>query len=316
MRAFRLRWPALFAAACAVSVVHVTPARADDEAVKRAREVYEQGLKLHARGDYLGATQAFARADEASPNALVLRAALDESLRADDPALALTLADRASRDASLGERAAAVRARFSGRAGRLVVRCAVSCIVTRDGAAAAAERPEWVVAGRHTVIAQMGEEAETRVVDVPATETVEIGFKPKPPAVVTPASPPAPPSPIAPPPVTEMHPAPAPAADHGSRSLSPVFVYVGAGLTAVLGGATALSGLDTQSLRRDFESRGCPAANGPGCTDLSTRGADARTRTNVLALGTGVIGGATAVLGLFFVRWESGGATLNVAGTM
>lgn len=297
-------------------------ARADEAATKRAHEAYQQGVKLHGRGDYLGATQAFARADEASPSPVALRAALDESLFADDPVLALSLVDRAAREPSLAERAKAVRARFVAQVGRVVVHCPsdVGCMVTRDGAAASAERAEWVRAGRHTLVAQLGDQAETRVVDVPAGETIEVTFKSKPPAAVPIVSAPAPasaPSSAAPPkaetrPPTTDEPRP----HERARGLSPVFFYVGAGLTAVLGGVTVLSGLDTQSVRKDFEAAGCPSAPGPSCGDLATQGKNARTRTNVLAIGTGLVGGATAVLGLFFVRWDNGGATVNVAGNL
>ncbi len=301
-----------FAAPIVLVLVTATPVRADDAPAPTAKELYAQGVKLHKQGDHLRAAESFAHADELTPTPIALRAALDQALLADDPVLAMTLADRASRapnDAALRERAAAVRARFGDRAGRVNIRCAglARCLATIDGASAAVGI-RWVRTGQHTIVAQLGEEAQQRLVDVRAGDTVEVAFKPKPTA---------PPVAVAPPP-TSTSPAPrhtderavvSTDSDAPRGGVSPVFFFVGAALTAGAGAATIVSGLDTRSVRDDFVNRQCDAFDGPGCSALSVQGIDARTRTNVLAVSTGVLGVATAVIGLFFVRWSSDAST-------
>lgn len=293
-----------FAAPIVLVLVTATPVRADDAPAPTAKDLYAQGVKLHNQGDHLRAAEAFARADELTPTPIALRTALDQALLADDPVLAMTLAERAARapnDAGLRERASAVRARFGDKAGRVIISCAgpARCLATIDGASAAVGI-RWVRTGQHTIVAQLGEEAQQRLVDVRAGETVEVAFKPKPAAL---------PVAIAPAPSSTSSPASTRADERAVVSpgsdAARVFFFVGAALTAGAAAATVVSGLDTRSVRDDFVKRQCDTSNGPGCIALSNQGIDARTRTNVLAVGTGVVGVATAVIGLFFVRWSS-----------
>jgi hypothetical protein len=70
-------------------------------------------------------------------------------------------------------------------------------------------------------------------------------------------------------------------------------------VTAVVGGATIASALDTRSKFQEFSAR--PSGS------LSAAGADAELRTNVLLAGTVVCALATGIIGLFVVR--SSGST-------
>ncbi|MCA9642946.1 MAG: hypothetical protein H6718_24085 [Polyangiaceae bacterium] len=86
------------------------------------------------------------------------------------------------------------------------------------------------------------------------------------------------------------------------HGLSPVWAYVGVGLTAVLGGLTLWSGLDTQAAVQDFDEREAtlPEAEAQALLD---DGHAKETRTNILIGATGVVGVTTLVLAAFFVDW-------------
>jgi hypothetical protein len=95
----------------------------------------------------------------------------------------------------------------------------------------------------------------------------------------------------------EPSPAAEPQADRaGDKPLSPTLFYVGLGLTAVLGGVTAWSGLDTNSAREEYDQDPTPE----GLDD----GRSKQRRTNVLLGATAVAGVGTAVVGLFFTNWK------------
>lgn len=288
-----------------------TSARADDR--ERAREAYDRGTEAHKRGEFAQAAADFALADQLAPSPVALRAAIDEALRADDPALGMELVERAKRGAVEGDLAASVgqaRTKFAGRAGRVRVKCPQACMATIDGRPLDVQKETWTTAGQHTVVVQMGDDAQQRLVDVKADDTTEVAPAVKTPAiapvpvpVAPPVQPPAPPfpapEPSAPPPAEK--PAPAPAAS----GITPVVFWLGVGATAVLGGATALSGIDASNKHSRFVSAGCNSVGYDGCGQASTDGAAAQTRTNVLIGATAVIGVATVVIGALFTRWSS-----------
>lgn len=77
---------------------------------------------------------------------------------------------------------------------------------------------------------------------------------------------------------------------------SPVIVYVGAGVTAVLAGVTIWSAVDTRSKRNEFDT--APT------TQLYDDGVAAQKRTNILIGVTAGVGVATALVGVFAVKWK------------
>src|SRR5262249_38333203 len=76
-------------------------ARADDP--EAARAAYDRGKAAAEAKRWLEAANAFARADALAPNDVALASALKVAALADDPALALTLADRAEQRAGARE---------------------------------------------------------------------------------------------------------------------------------------------------------------------------------------------------------------------
>src|SRR5262245_44386169 len=91
-----------------------------------ARDAYDRGAAAFAQKDYAVAASEFARADELNPHPAALLAALKAAVLANDPLLAMQLADRADsrpRDEGTARAAEAARAKFSTRVGKLVPRC-------------------------------------------------------------------------------------------------------------------------------------------------------------------------------------------------
>lgn len=270
------------------------PAQAD-EATSRAASAYADGLSFHKQKDYVRAAQSFAKADAIAPSAVALAAAIDESLLADDPVLAMNLVERCARapsDASLQGRAALARARFGGKVAQVTVTCPRNerCLATIDGASLDLRTPQWVSPGQHTVVAQIGDAPQQRLIEVRAGDVRDVRFTAASSGALA----------VQPPPNADEPERPTP-----SGGLSPAVFFVGAGLTALGGAATIVSGLDTQRTHDDFVKRQCQIANYAGCQSLSIDGQNERTRTNGLAIGTAVVGLTTAIIGLFFVRWTN-----------
>jgi len=116
---------------------------------------------------------------------------------------------------------------------------------------------------------------------------------------------PPPPPPPKPPPPPEAGP-------------SPLWFYVGAGVTAVVGGVAVWSALDTRSAFDDYE-RDLPKLNQREADARVSDGHDKELRTNILLGASAVAAVGTAALGLFVVDWgkgkERGGVGLFVGPT-
>ncbi|QQR89546.1 MAG: hypothetical protein IPJ88_15315 [Myxococcales bacterium] len=82
-----------------------------------------------------------------------------------------------------------------------------------------------------------------------------------------------------------------------SDGLSPVFFWVGAGLTAVALGVTVWSGLDTSSAADEYKKDPTP--------ERYSAGQDLELRTNVLIGVTAGLAVATTVMGVFLTDWNS-----------
>lgn len=85
--------------------------------------------------------------------------------------------------------------------------------------------------------------------------------------------------------------------------LDPLWFYVGAGATAVAGGFTIWSALDTQSSFDQYE-RDLPTFTQVEADRAVADGHAKERRTNVLLAVSGVAALGTAALGLFFVDWS------------
>lgn len=290
------------AVATAPAVVHAQ--------TETAKEAYEEGTRAHKAGDFARAASAFARADALSPNDVALKAALDAAVKADDPVLGGELLDRARRR-TLGATAqasvAAAEAKLAHRTGFVRVLCSPPCSATIDGKDATPGTDVRTTLGQHIIVAKLGNAPDsTATTMVTADQTATVLFDPPAPPPTTTAStpPPPPPSNVTPPdaPPVEMQPPPDTTPPSG---ITPVVFFVGLGVTAILGGATLASGLDTKSTHDSFVGARCAVTTSKACNDLADDGAAAQLRTNVLGAVTGAAGVATLVIGIFFTRWRT-----------
>ena len=327
-RAWRRAFPRLrgaFAFAACVTLVAVgAPAFAGENGaiggeleVDRARAAYDRGVRAHALGDHGAAARAFAEADALAPKAASLEAALESAMKADDAVLGAELVERAdgrAPDAGLRTTLEAARKRFAGRTGKIRVECGgeARCLAAVDGSAADARRPIFVGVGPHAVVVQRGAERIERLVDVKADQVVVVAANAESAGAGANAG-------------ANANAGAGAGANAGAgagasgstgtgggegHGISRGWFYVGLGLTAALGGATVVSGLDAVAKHDRFKSDGCASgASGPVPSDCSERGAEgsrAQTRTNVLLGATAVLAVTTVAIAIFAVRWKDG----------
>ena len=259
-------------------------ASADGEST-RAREAYDRGIVAFQRGEFAAAAREFATADAMVPSGVALHAALDAAIRADDPVLGVELLERVARgpaDGALETTARDARAKFARRTGRVSLVCGTSpCRATIDGAAVEGGARVVLRVGPHTAMIESDGRRERRDVDVPPDDTVVLS-----PADAAVATPP------------PMKPRP-----RVSDGVSPVWVYFGIGATAIVGGLSVASGIDTAKKHSNFVDAGCDRG-GPGCLTSANDGSSAQTRTNVLLGVTAALGVTTAAIAIFAVRWK------------
>jgi hypothetical protein len=310
----------LRAALLAALLAAPTLARADDP--EAAHQAYDRGKAAFDARRWAEAAGEFARADALAPNPVALESALKAAVLADDPLLAMSLADRAESRSGAGEAvigaAKKARARFADRTGKLLVRCAAArrCTVNVDADPFPVEQRRWVKAGDHAVEISAEGKVSRYTVKVEGAMTLEwsepAGAAPEAPPPAPSVAPPAP-SVAPPPPAPSVAPPPAPAAavlppaaiappaatlaaPAPQEGLSPAWFWAGLGLTAVAGGLTIASGVDTLSKHDAFMN---------GLNEAAESGKAAQTRTNLFLGVTGALGLSTAALGLFAVRWHT-----------
>ncbi len=255
-----------------------TPDRTAD-----AHGAYARGAAASDAGEYAAAAAEFARADSLVPNNTALELALKAVVLSDDALLAMTLAQRADarkESRSVGEAAAAARAKFAMRIGQLRVLCPSACTARVDGVDVDIGHARWVTAGDHRVEIAMSGSTEPLDIHVGGGEIRDarptdraVSGSPRPRLAAT----------------LFEKPSQVPA-----RGVTPVVFWSAVGVTAALGAATVGSALDTRATHDAFLSS--PSGS------LETRGHAGEARTNALVVTTAVAAVATAALGLF-VRW-------------
>lgn len=239
---------------------------------ERAAELYDQGAAAYDAGDYDRALHALREADALAPNDVVLELALKAALQSTQPVTAMDTAERAElRGGKFPELRRIVRDRFARQVGRVRIVCR-ACRPSLDGAPTAPGVTRFVSLGQHEVRATSGGRERTYSVRV-AADTV-----------------------------SELRIDEAPAADRGTLAtpqrrdgVSPVWFWLGVGVTAAVAGGTALSALDTRNRHETFQRT--PSAPN------AEAGKSSQRRTNWLAAGTALSAVGTAVIGIVVVDW-------------
>jgi hypothetical protein len=272
-----------------------------------AKAAYDRGLEAHRRGELHRAAEEFALADALSPSAVALQAAIDAAIGADDPALGQELIERSRREPVAPPLASSVTAahlKFGGRAGRLRVTCPTpgACTAKVDDRTVTMEKPIWIAAGTHTVSVQLEGTTQTKPVEVPADQAIEVAPTPRsagaPTLVTRSVTPDALAVEIA---VQKEEQQPS---HQRGRKLPPIVFYTGVGLTVILVATSAYFAADTGDQHDAFKSTGCLRANYTNCVDLKTKGENSQTATNVAAVLAGASAIATIVVGVAFTSWN------------
>ncbi|HNS99965.1 MAG TPA: hypothetical protein PLJ27_00940 [Polyangiaceae bacterium] len=269
----------------------------DPEKLRLAAEEYDAGRRAYKLGDFAKAATLFENAYRDAPSAQTLRMAIRSRDEARHHARAATLCALAlSTYGQDAETAALARRVLEQRAPQLVqmtVQCKPACAVLLDGLVVQDEEAQRLVLyageGMHTVTAGWsGRRSLSKQFEGKAGESMNLFFEA--PATEQPASKPQ---------VVEPE-----RGGSGSGKASPTLFWLGTGVTAVFGGLTVWSGIDTLNNPGPDAVREACVGKGTSCPAYQ-QGLDNQSRTNYLLLGTGIGVVSVAVIGLFFTDWNN-----------
>lgn len=268
------------------------------EEIKAAEVDFNRGREAYKQGSYTEAAEYFESADAHAPNERVLELAIGARDKAGALDRAATLAqlgmDRHPNSDRMKKVATPLIEKAKTDLLTVVVTCDEACNLL-DGTRIvpgkpAVKRTVYLTPGDHSIRAVWSDDrGVSQSTSGRAGDSASLEFKapPIPKKVEKPAA-------------GAGEAEQARAKQEESHGFSPVVFWIGAGATAVLGGVTVWSGIDT--------------INNPGkdkvqanCIDTSCgyyqSGRDRQLRTNILIGATGAVGAATAVVGLFLTDW-------------
>ena len=257
--------------------------------------------------DWSAAARSYELANRIAPTPEALVGATDARLRMGDEVRAATMALSLRRLYPENDAATALSTRildeYASKFAHVQASCQpLKCTLQIDGRAlgleALATHEFFLRPGAHTIIAFAGERG-SKPETVTAAEQSDLVLKfdtTKPAPVPTPAPPR---SAMKPPAAAGAGPPPSDELDDGGAS--PALAITGIALTAVLGGVTIWSGIDTLTARDAYVA----APTRQAFDDGTGR----ELRTNVLVVSTGVVGAATLVTALLFTDWGGDNVT-------
>ncbi|MGH7281426.1 MAG: hypothetical protein ACRELY_07895 [Polyangiaceae bacterium] len=304
--------PCLALAALALT----TPARAQEptpapappsaDLIRSAAAEYDAGRRAFLAKSYEEAAIHFENAFHDAPRAEALRNAIRARNDAKQPARAATLA-------ALGEQLypddtntmVVVHDTLSGnekKLQRISLICTPKCGVTADARLVSLDDSTHIVffldPGPHDVVASWQGNSKEMKITAKAGDRLEWNF-----TEPTDQSPPTAQPQVVTPPPQQPPPKEQPVQAASSKPFGPVVFFIGAGLTAVAGAATIISGIDTENSPGQDAVRTQCAGQGDDC-QLYQDGRSKQLRTNIL-LGTTIgLGVVTGVIGVFFTQWS------------
>jgi hypothetical protein len=288
--------------------------------VRVAAEAFDRGREAYKAEEYVEAAEQFEKADNSAPSSAAIELAIrarDKAGEMDRAATLLALAlKRHPNDANLIKLGSDLDRRVRGELFQLNATCDTPCDLTVGGKIVHGppdtQRTLFVVPGPLTVRAGWSDNrSEAKQIQAEKGGSGELTFvTPTTPAGANMANERTDPVPT---PATD----PAATKDEGALKKSsgwpPTIFFVGAGLTAVAGGITVWSGIDTVNNpgadKVEEECRG----QGESCA-LYQEGLSKQRRTNVLIGVTAGLGVATLVIGLFATDWSGGKGASAPAG--
>lgn len=278
--------------------------------VRAAAEAFDRGREAYKAEEYIEAAEQFEKADNSAPSSAAIELAIrarDKAGELDRAATLLALAlKRHPTDQNLIKLGSDLDRRVRADLFQLNTTCDTPCDLTVGGKIVHGppdtQRTLFVLPGALTVRAGWSDNrSEAKQIQAEKGGSGELAF----------VTPPAPqdmakqPTDAGPPAVAD----PGAIKDEGALKKSsgwpPTIFFVGAGLTAVAGGITVWSGVDTVNNpgadKVEEECRG----QGESC-QLYQEGLSKQRRTNILIGVTAGLGVATLVVGLFATDWSGG----------
>jgi hypothetical protein len=275
--------------------------------LKAAAEAFDRGREAYKEEHFAEAAEQFERADGSAPSATALGLAIKARDKAGDLDRAGTLAslalERYPDDPEIQKIAPDVLQRAGASLFELKITCSEPCELA-DGTkivhgVAAKQRTVFLTEGAHSLRAGFPDgRSESKSVDATVAGSGQLSFAGSAPeAAEAPQEPE--PEPVAPPPEPPKDEAP-----KSSGGLPPVLFFAGLGATAVAGGITIWSGLDTvNNPGADRVKAEC--VKGDQECSIYKDGRARQMRTNILIGVTATLGVATGVVGAL-VNWGGG----------
>jgi hypothetical protein len=268
-------------------------ARADVSAASRA---FADGQSAQLEGDYDQAAQSFELAFLNAPSKEALRSAVRARKLAGQLARAATLAElllaQYASDATSARLAGDVIAEARPRLGRVTVSCSAKCSLAIDGRAVSMPAAEtlvlYVPAGRHTVDATF-EDGRSAAREVAAVADADSQVEIEPPRQA--AGPAAIEPQVKPPAPRETEQAP-------PRGMRPLVPLGGGAVAVALAGVGIWSGFDTSKAHDAYLMN--------PTHETFTQGRSKQLRTNMLFGSAIAVGVTSAVVALWWTRWDSG----------
>ena len=308
-----LRISALALVLGAGSIAHAQEATSEPTPaqVRVAAEAFDRGREAYKAEDYVEAAEQFEKADSNAPSPAALELAIRARDKAGELARAATLmalaAKRHPGDENLLKLLPDLFSRASSTLFELTATCDTPCELTVGGklvyGAPDTSRVLFTAPGALTVRAGWSDNrSESKQIQAEAGGKGEVTFvAPTTAAAKNMAEEPTDPTPAPAAPLNGQQ-------DEGAKKgsgWSPTVFYVGAGLTAVLGGVTVWSGIDTVNNPGAERVKKECGDQGEGCA-LYQEGVSKQRRTNILIGVTAGVGVGTLLVGLFATDWSGG----------
>jgi hypothetical protein len=281
--------------------------------LKAAAEEFDSGRRYYKIRDFENAAIHFENADRDAPSPEALQSAVRARKEAGHTARAATLAalalSRYPSEKGLSDYARQVLSESERLLYRVATVCSPDCTVIVDNKVMpfpeSANAVVYLDPGPHTVVAGWSNNRNKKIdVSAVAGSGTKLSFVA--PALEKSAGPQ---DPASPPRDIDATLPPLEADTNQEKTkksgLPPVVFFVGAGLTAVVGGVTIWSGVDTLSNPGTAKVSADCDGKYTNISDCPTYqlGLDHERRTNILIAATSVVGVTTAVIGLFFTNW-------------
>jgi hypothetical protein len=307
----------------AASTLVLLPALARAEAagpsaedVRVAGEEFDLGKRAYKQRNWIEAAEHFEKADSRAPSAVALEWAMrsrDKAAQLDRAAMLGALArSRHGDQVDLVKAADKILERARAALHQVTVHCTPACDIV-----VGTKLVHGAPATEHTIYLTPGGVAlhaswpgnRTRSAPVQAIKggSSELSFEA--PEAATEAGPvPAPvgndrPAATSEPETSRSKPGPTDRGTESHAGLPPVVFFVGAGLTAVAGGVTIWSGIDTKNNPGADTVRDKCAGQGTSCPEYQD-GLSRQKRTNVLLGVTAGLAVTTGVIGAWFTDWS------------